>query len=171
MSRDRAHEWGTNDNIEDGYLENSVADKRGYESDPTDLQRAPLSNLFSHGGNWYRKTVNIREGEPYCKPLGGKPLYETTHTVTLDNGDVIKKWDIVFKKTQPLAPSKFASVPNATVSNYDLAAIERETFQRRQGTRTKLAHQHLMYQREPRPQKGGEQNYQALKVQNLLIRI
>ena len=36
MSRDRAQDWGANDKLEDGYLDNSVADKRGYESDPTD---------------------------------------------------------------------------------------------------------------------------------------
>ena len=38
MSRGRSQEWGTDVNIEDGYLENSVADKRGYESDPTEKQ-------------------------------------------------------------------------------------------------------------------------------------
>ena len=90
MSRDRAQDWGANDTIEEGYLDNSVTDKRGYESDPTDksdlsLYRAPLSNPFSQGGNWFRKTVNRREDEPYFKPLGGKPLSDTTHTVTLDN--------------------------------------------------------------------------------------
>ena len=49
MSRDRAQDWGANDTIEEGYLDKSAADKRVYESDPTDkpdlsLQRAPLSN-------------------------------------------------------------------------------------------------------------------------------
>ena len=86
MSRDRAQDWETNDTIEDGYLDNAVADKRGYESDPTDktdqdLQRAPLANPFS-----------------YFKPLGGKPLSDTTHTVTLDNGHVLRKLDLAFKK-------------------------------------------------------------------------
>ena len=76
MSRDRAQDWGANDTFEDGYLENAVADKRGYESDPTDkpdrsLQRAPISNPFSQGGNWFRKTINQRVGEPYFKSLGG----------------------------------------------------------------------------------------------------
>ena len=52
---------------------------RGYESDPTDkteqiVTRAPLSNPFNQGGNWYRKTVNKREGQPYFKPVGGKPI-------------------------------------------------------------------------------------------------
>ena len=112
MSRDRAQDWGTNDNIEDCYLENTIQDKRGYESDPKDktdqdLERAPLSNPFSHGANWFRKTVNRREGEPYFKPLGRKPLFDKTHTVTLDNGHI--KLDLAFKKTQPL------------VSSYDLA--------------------------------------------------
>ena len=77
MSRDRAQDWRTTDNIEDGYLENTIQDKRGYESDPTDetdqdLQRAPLSNPFSREVIWFRKTVNRREGEPYFIPLGRK---------------------------------------------------------------------------------------------------
>ena len=63
MSRNRAQDWGANETFEEGYLENAVADKKGYESDPSDkldrnLQRAPLSNPFSQGGNWFWKTVN-----------------------------------------------------------------------------------------------------------------
>ena len=101
MSRDRSQDWGANDTFEDGYLENAVADKRGYESDPTDkpdksLQRAPLRNPFSQGRNWFRKTVYRREGEPYFKHLGGKPLSDTTHTVTLDNGHVLRKSYLAF---------------------------------------------------------------------------
>ena len=96
MSRDRAQHWGANDTIEDGYLENSVADKRGYESDPTEnpdlsLHRAPLSNLSIQGGIWFRKTVNRWEGEPYFKPLGGKPLSDATHTDGLDGNRPIDK--------------------------------------------------------------------------------
>ena len=102
-SRNRAQDWGINDTIEDGYLEKTSADKRGYESDPTnmtdqDLQRAPLSNPFSQGVNWFGKTVNSRQGELYFKPLGGKPLLDTTHTVTPDNGHVLRKSDLAFKK-------------------------------------------------------------------------
>ena len=93
-------------------MENIATDKSGYESDSSDkvdrnLQRAPLSNPFSQGGNWFRGTVNRREGEPYFKPLGGKPLSDTKHTVTLDNGDVIRKSDLAFNKNQPSVPSKF----------------------------------------------------------------
>ena len=107
-------------------MENTIKDKRGYESDPTDktdqdLERAPLSDPFSQGGNWIRKTVNRREGEPYFKPLGRKPLFDTTHTVTFDNGHVLRKSEIAFKKTQPLAHSKFFSIPNSILSIYDLA--------------------------------------------------
>ena len=77
MSRDRAQNWGANDTIEKGYLDKSLADKGGYESDPNgkpelSLHRAPLSNPFS-------------QGEPYFKSFGGKPLSDTTHAVTLDN--------------------------------------------------------------------------------------
>ena len=79
LSMDRTQDWGANDAFEDGYLENTVGDKRGYESDTSDkldrnLQRAPLSNPFSQGGNLFRKTVNRREGELYFKPLGGKTI-------------------------------------------------------------------------------------------------
>ena len=103
MSTNRAQNWGANDTIEEGYLDNSVADKRGYESDPTDkpdlsFHRAPLSNPFSQGGNWFRKAVNRREGDPYFKLLGGKPLSDTTLTVTLDNGHMLRKSDLAFKK-------------------------------------------------------------------------
>ena len=75
LSKDREQDWGADNAFEDGYLENIASDKRGYESDPSDkadrnLQRAPLSNPFSQGGNWFRKTVNRREGEPYFRPLG-----------------------------------------------------------------------------------------------------
>ena len=92
LSRDGAQDWWVNDIIEDGYLEETIPDRRGYESDKTDqdLQRAPLSNPFSQGDNWFRKTVNRREGESYFKPLGGKPLSDTTHTVTLDNGHILR---------------------------------------------------------------------------------
>ena len=101
MSRDRAQYWKANDTIKDGYRENSVADKRGYESDPTDkpdlrLHRDSLSNPFRQGGNWFRKTFNRREVERYFKPLGGKPLSSITHTVTLDNGHVLRKLDLAF---------------------------------------------------------------------------
>ena len=112
MSTDRAQDWGANDTIEEGYLDNSVADKGGYESDPThkpdlSLHRAPLANPFSQGGNWFRKTVNRREGEPYFKPLAGKPLSDTTHTATLDNGHVFRKSDLAFKKINLWLPVNF----------------------------------------------------------------
>ena len=76
LTKDRAQVWGANDAFEDGYPEKTAADKKRYESDPSDkldrnFQRAPLSNPFSQGGNWFRKTINRREGEPYFKPLGG----------------------------------------------------------------------------------------------------
>ena len=126
LSKDRAQDWGADDAIEDGYLENIASDKRGYESDPSDkadrnLQRAPLSNPFSQGGNWFSKTVNRREGEPYFKPLGRKPLSDTKHTVTLDNGHMIRKSDLAFNKTQPSVPSKFSAVPNPLINHHDLA--------------------------------------------------
>ena len=101
-------------------------EERGYESDPADkvdrnLQRAPLSNPFSQGGNWFRRTVNRREGEPYFKPLGAKPLSDTKHTVTLDNGNVIRKSDLAFNKIQPADPRTFSARPNSLINNIDLA--------------------------------------------------
>ena len=103
LTNDRAQDWGADDGFEDGYLEDRAIDERGYESDPADkvdrnLQRTPLSNPFSQGGNWFRKTVNRREGEPYFKPVGSKPLSDTKHTVTLDSGHVIRKSDLAFNK-------------------------------------------------------------------------
>ena len=118
LSKDRAHDWGAADAFEDGYLENRAMEERGYESDLADkadrnLQRAPLSNPFSQGGNWFRRNVNRRESEPDFKPLGGKPLSDTKHTVTLDNGHVIRKSYLAFNKIQPSAPRTFSAIPNS----------------------------------------------------------
>ena len=79
MSKMSAQDWGTNDDTENGCLEETKPDNKGYESDPTDkpLQvalRAPLSNLFTQEGKWFRKTVNRKEDQPYIKTLGGKPI-------------------------------------------------------------------------------------------------
>ena len=111
-SRVTAQNWGEDDTIEDDYLDNTVADKMGYESDPTDkpdlsLYRTPLSNPFSQGSNWFRKTINRREGDPYFKPFVGKPLSDTTHTVTLDNEHVLRKSDLAFKKINHWLPVNF----------------------------------------------------------------
>ena len=59
-----------NDNTEDSYFEETIPKKRGYESNLTDnteqvAPRAALSNLFTQVGKWYRRTVNIREGQSY----------------------------------------------------------------------------------------------------------
>ena len=48
-------------------------------------------------------------------------MSDTKHTVTLDNGHVIRKSDLVFNKIQPLVPSKFSAVPNSLINNQDLA--------------------------------------------------
>ena len=52
LSEERAQNWGANDITEDGYLEETIPDSRGYESnliDKTDqfVPRAPFSNSFS----------------------------------------------------------------------------------------------------------------------------
>ena len=126
LTKDRAQDWGADDAFEDGYLEDRAIYERGYESEPADkvdrnLQRAPLSNPFSQGGNWFRKTVNRREGEPYFKPLGSKPMSDTKHTVTLDNGHVTRKSDLAFNKIQPAAPKTFSARPNSLINSNDLA--------------------------------------------------
>ena len=86
VSKERAQGWGAKDIIEDGYLEKTIPDSKGYESDPIDMTdqvitRAPLSNPFSQGGNWYRKTVNRRERQLYFKSLGGKPISYTKQKI------------------------------------------------------------------------------------------
>ena len=53
--------------------------------------------------------------------MNGKPLSDTKHPVTLDNGHVIRKSDLAFNKTQPSVPSKFSAVPNPLINNHDLA--------------------------------------------------
>ena len=150
LSKDRAQDWGADDAFEDGYLENIASEKRGYESDPSDkadrnLQRAPLSSPFSQGGNWFRKTVNRREGEPYFKPLGGKPLSDTKHTVTLDNGHVIRKSDLAFNKTQPSVPRKLSAVSKPLIINHDLAGKRKRNSPSKRPDSNAWAHRRVTY--------------------------
>ena len=124
LSKDRVQDWGAR--LWRWLSGKQSNGRKGYESDPADkadrnLQRAPLANPFSQGGNWFRRTVNRREGEPYFKLLGGKPLSDTKHTVTLDNGHVIRKSDLAFNKIQLSAPTTFSAIPNSLINNNDLA--------------------------------------------------
>ena len=48
-------------------------------------------------------------------------MSDTKHTVTLDNGHVIRKSDLAFNKTQTSVPSNFSAVPNPLINNHDLA--------------------------------------------------
>ena len=73
----------------------------------TSYKRAPLSNPYTQGGKWFKKTVNRREGEPYFTTLGGKPLSDTKHTVTLENGHLLRKTVLAFKKINLRLPVNF----------------------------------------------------------------
>ena len=113
MAKSRADDCGSNDDTEDGYLDETRPDNKGYESDPTEnstpvTTRAPLSNhLFAQGGNWYRKTVKSKEGQPYFRPLNGKKITDIDHTVTLDNGHALRNSDLTFRIKSPIAPNIF----------------------------------------------------------------
>ena len=61
MAKTRANDGGAIDNAEEGYLEETKSDKKA-KSDPTDKPspvaiRAPQSNPFFQGGNWFRNIV------------------------------------------------------------------------------------------------------------------
>ena len=56
----------------------------------------------------------------YFISYGRKPISDTTHTVTLENGHVKRKSDLNFKKNQPFVPSKFTKVPIILVNNTKL---------------------------------------------------
>ena len=48
-------------------------------------------------------------------------MSDTKHTVTLDNGHVIRKSDLDFNKTQPAASKTFSARPNSQNNSNDLA--------------------------------------------------
>ena len=73
-------------------------------------------NPFSQGANFNRKTVNRKERQSYFKHLGGKRISDIKHTVTLENGHVLRKLGLVFKKIQPCVLNKLSSVPNTLVT-------------------------------------------------------
>ena len=84
MAKTRANDRGANDDAEDGYLDETKSDKKGYENDPTDKPtpvaiRAPQSNPFFQGGNWFRSTVIRKDRKPCFKSLTEKH-YQTLIT-------------------------------------------------------------------------------------------
>ena len=170
LLKDRAQDWGADDAFEDGYLENRAMEERGYESDPADkvdrnLQRAPLSNPYNQGGNWFRRTVNRREGEPYFKHLGGKLLSDTKHTVTLDNGHVIRKSELAFKKIKPAAPRTFSARPNLLINNDDLAGKRKRNFPSKRRDSNVGGPSTSYTPTGGNTKKGGELTLRARKVQ------
>ena len=78
VSKERAQDWGANDIVEDGYLEETIPDSRGYESDPNDktdqvIPRAPLSNPFSQGDNCVGRQLTEGKTNRTLKPLAENP--------------------------------------------------------------------------------------------------
>ena len=127
MAKSRANDWGSNDDTEDGYLDQTKPDNEGYENDPTEKStpvstRAPLSYPFTQGGIWFKKSVNRKEGQPFFKPLNGKILSDSDHTITLNIRHVLRKSDLALKIKQPRAPNKIANRMNTLVNVDDLAA-------------------------------------------------
>ena len=53
-------------------------------------------------------------------------MSDTKHTVTLDNGHVLRKSDLAFNKNQLSAPSKFSAVPNSINNSHDLAGKQKK---------------------------------------------
>ena len=111
-SKDRATNWELHDGAEDGYLD----EEKDSTSDPE--ENMPLSKTFNlhttpdvtiqtseplakrkavMGRNLYRKVSNRKNRDPYFDLVKKDVIDSTGHTVTLDNGHVLRKSDLAIK--------------------------------------------------------------------------
>ena len=112
LSKERATNWELHDGAEDGYLD----EERDSTSDPE--ENLPLARTFSlrttpedttrtldplgkrkavTGGNLYRKVSNRKNGDPYFNLVKKDIIDSSEHTITLDNGHVLRKSDLAIK--------------------------------------------------------------------------
>ena len=52
-------------------------------------------------------------------------MSDTKHTVTLDNGHLLRKSDLTFNINPPSDPSKFSAVPNSIINSHVLAGKQK----------------------------------------------
>ena len=112
LSKERATNWELHDGAEDGYLD----EEKDSTSDPE--ENLPLARTFSlltipddttrtsdplgkrkavTGGNLYRKVSNRKNRDPYFNLVKNDIIDSSEHTVTLDNGHVLRKSDLAIK--------------------------------------------------------------------------
>ena len=134
LSKERATNWELHDGAEDGYLD----EERDSTSDPE--ENLPLARTFSlrttpddttrtldplgkrkavTGGNLYRKASNRKNGDPYFNLVKKDIIDSSEHTVTLDNGHVLRKSDLAIKGKILPGPKKI--IVNRTILNSSLA--------------------------------------------------
>ena len=121
MSKDRATNWELHDGAEDGYLD----EEKDSTSDPED--NLPLSRTVTlnttpddinqtseplaksntvMGGNLYRKVSNRKNRDPYFNLVKKDIIDSSEHTITLDNGHVLRKSDLAIKGKKLPGPKK-----------------------------------------------------------------
>ena len=111
-SKDRATNWELHEGAEDGYLD----EEKDSMSDPEDnlpLSRTATSNTNPDdiiqtseplakrkavmGGNLYRKVSNGKNRDPYFNLVKKDIIDFSEHTITLDNGHILRKSDLAIK--------------------------------------------------------------------------
>ena len=112
MSKDRATNWELYDGSEDGYLDeekDSTSDPEDklpltrtttLNTNPDDIKQAsePLAKRKAvMGGNLYRKESNRKNRDPYFILVKKDIIDSSEHTITLDNGHVLRKSDLAIK--------------------------------------------------------------------------
>ena len=112
ISKQRASNWELHDGAEDGYLDeekNSLSDPEGNlplartittNSTAEGNQQYPgsLSKRKSvMGGNLYRRVTYRKNRDPYFNLVKKDIIDSSEHTITLDNGHILRKSDLANK--------------------------------------------------------------------------
>ena len=133
MSKDRATNWEPHDRAEDGYLDeekDSTSDPEDnlplsrtvtLNTNPDDINQTsePLAKRKAvMGSNLYRKVSNRKNRDPYFNLVKKDIIDSSEHTITLDNGHVLRKSDLALKGKILPGPKKI--IVNQTPTGHKL---------------------------------------------------
>ena len=73
---------------------------------PISIQKRLTLAKWNTGGNLFRKNTNRTNGEPYFNPVKEAIVDSSDHTVTLENGLILRKSDQAIERKRLPSPSK-----------------------------------------------------------------
>ena len=120
FSKATAYQWAANEAIEEGYIDEKTTDKKVSRVFPlrdfpaekyTSVKSsAPLTDLFRQRENWFKNKCESKGRSTVFLFSKRKVLDTSDHTVALNNGQLLRKLDLIFCIRVLQAPGQSRSI-------------------------------------------------------------